>query len=137
MAEELLSLDAPLIRTWAVAVSSFEEVRLQIADRGYGEHVIDMSRRRPDGLELTWQILFVSGHGFGQSMPFFIDWQESPHPSRDAPSGLSLNAFIVSHPEGDELKSFFDAFGLAVKIETGAPVMQARISSPRGELLLG
>ena len=136
MAEELLDVDSPYIRTWAVAVKGFDTIRPALAQAGYGERVIDMSRKRPDGVNLAWQILFVSGHEFGLTMPFFIDWLQSPHPAQHAPAGMTLTSFQVNHPEIDSLEHFFNQIGLPVHCDRGSASMRARLQTPRGEITL-
>lgn len=136
MAEELLQLKQPILRTWAAAVSDFDPILVPVSQAGFGHRVINMSRQRPDGVELAWQILFITGHAFGLAMPFFINWLDSPHPAATAPPGMSLQAFNVSHPAGERLAEFFRAVDLEVNCSVGEPAMQAQLLTPRGRVLL-
>ena len=56
---ELKAFDRSSIRTWAVAAQGFDHTMKALLARGYDHHIIDMSRTRPDGIELNWQILFA------------------------------------------------------------------------------
>lgn len=47
--------------------------------------IYDMSRDTPAGERLEWRLMGVQKHGLGGLMPFFIDWQETPHPTKAAP----------------------------------------------------
>lgn len=136
LGDELRMAERPFIRTWAAATTDFDPVVAAAAAAGYQHQIVAMSRTRPDGIELAWRLLFVTHHPFGLSLPFFIDWQESPHPADDAPAGCGLKKFTVSLPEPDALRTFCDAIGLEVQVETGGAGMQAIIDSPRGEITL-
>ena len=64
LGQSLASLAGPQIRTWAVAVSGFGRLQEQVGSFDYGCNIVEMSRTRPDGVVLKWQILFVENHEF-------------------------------------------------------------------------
>jgi Glyoxalase-like domain len=72
---------------WVVAVDDMAlvESRLQ------RESVIG-SRRLPDGTELHWSQVGVTGLLADGQLPFFINWTDgsAPHPSRSGPTEVSL-----------------------------------------------
>ena len=135
LGEELASA-SPFVRTWAVATSNYEQLVSCLEPSGFGHHVVDMSRTRPDGVHLAWRILFVTNHPFGLAMPFFIDWLDSPHPAESTPKGCTLRAFNLQCPGGDDLRAFFSAIQLDVAVATGPLRMSADVQAPRGEVMI-
>ncbi|MBT4491817.1 MAG: VOC family protein [Gammaproteobacteria bacterium] len=136
LGQSLGSKTVPFIRTWAVAVSGFDTLKGVLHQSGYGCNIIDMSRTRPDGVQLKWQLLFVEGHEFGLAMPFFIDWLESPHPSDQAPGGCELISFSVLCPEADKFNILADSIGLEVEVSAGEKSFAARMNTPKGLVTL-
>tara|TARA_B110000285_G_scaffold228594_1_gene291805 strand:+ start:1056 stop:1697 length:642 start_codon:yes stop_codon:yes gene_type:complete len=136
MAAELLSLPCGYIRTWAVATKDFTPVVLVLERFGYGHHMIEMSRTRPDGVQLAWQILFVTHQPHGLAMPFFINWQESEHPAQLAPGGCELQWFSVECPGADEFQRFCSAIDINVRVAKGDLKLSARLQSPLGAAVL-
>jgi len=137
MGEELQQQNFTGIRMWAAATQGFDLVKKAIDIAGFGHHVVEMSRTRPDGVELKWQLLFVTEHPFGNHMPFFIDWLSSPHPSSDCPSGCALTRFSVELLENVNLfQTFIDALELDVEVLEGPDSMRAVVESPNGRVML-
>jgi Glyoxalase-like domain len=137
LGEELKKRDSSGIRTWAVAVDDFA-VLMPVLDRcGYQHNVVDMNRTRPDGVRLDWRILFVHDHSFGNFMPFFINWLDSPHPASDTPGGCTLDAFAVEMiAESDSYKQLMQALEIEVEVLEGPDEMRAVINSPNGRVML-
>jgi hypothetical protein len=86
------------------------------------------SRLRPDGLLLRWSLLYVTGHPFGALMPFFIDWEGSPHPS-EGDSTLSLTDLSARHPD-PALAEVFSRLEVPVRVLPGAPELRAVLRGP-------
>jgi glyoxalase-like protein len=64
-------------------------------------NVVAMSRRRPDGVLLEWQLTFAQLDGpFGCALPFMIDWGASAHPTDTLPPAVRLVGLDVFHPFG-------------------------------------
>ena len=98
-----------------------------------------MSRRRPDGVLLEWELTLPELDGpFGLALPFMIDWGESAHPTDALAAGVDLVELTVAHPRPDELCAALDIIGIgtSVSVEEGAPALRARIATPRGEVSL-
>ncbi len=137
LGQELFDHQFSGIRTWAVAVEGFDKLKTELEQFGYQSSVIKMSRTRPDGVVLSWQIMRVSGHPFGLYMPFFIDWLQSPHPAHDTPAGCTLESFVVQLVENVSLyRQVTSAIGLPVEVVDGTDGMRAVIESPEGRVLL-
>lgn len=96
--ERFATLEEPVLLHWAVRTDNLEAAAEQVQNAGFEPRPIrDMTRITPDGVRLQWQLMGVSGdgHSLGGLVPFFIDWQDSPHPADSAPlvgplTGLSL-----------------------------------------------
>ncbi len=102
--------------------------------------VTAMSRRRPDGVLLEWQLTFAQLEGpFGPALPFMIDWGGSAHPTESLPPGATLVELEVVHPDAQQLRIAFDIIGLddSVALQTGPQrAMRARITTQSGEVTL-
>lgn len=135
---ELEAYRHPRIRTWAAAVDGFDAMQEVLTAKGYGYNVIDMTRTRPDGIDLAWQILFVENHSFGLALPFFIDWLDSPHPADSSPKGCQLFELMIHrHDDAEALGELIDALGFeGVHVEEGPDSIQALLNSPNGRVVL-
>jgi catechol 2,3-dioxygenase-like lactoylglutathione lyase family enzyme len=80
LAEQVAAMDVPALINLAVA-------RASLAD------AIAMSRVRPDGVRLEWELAFTT------TPLFFIDWKDSEHPSVGLPDGGRITSVTVSTPE--------------------------------------
>ncbi len=131
---ELLARHAqPGIRAWAVAVENLVAVREEAATLRIGSRdIVDMARTTPAGIELAWQLLFLAH----PQWPFFIDWQESPHPSAAAPTGCSLAEFVVSTPEPAKYRALMQALCIDVEVEAGEVGFVATLQTPKGAVKL-
>ena len=83
---------------WVVAVKDISTVEARL-----GREAVTGSRHRPDGAELRWKQIGVSGLMADPQLPFFIEW-ESPadmHPSTGATADFSLACLEIA---GDPLR---------------------------------
>lgn len=133
---DLRNLDGPQIKTWAVATDNFERLHQICAEQGLAFNRLVMSRATPAGPTLNWELLFVSGHGFGDLFPFFIDWLESPHPSATNPHGGSLESFTVETSDAPRYSALMSAFSIdSIQVVPGADRLHATIRGRQGELV--
>ena len=121
------------IRAWAVAADDLLVVReaaeaVNVASR----EVIDMARTTPEGVRLAWQLLFLNDARW----PFFIDWQESPHPSVNAPRGCSLVEFLITTPDPEVYRQLMQRLGIEVAVEAGELGFFATLQTPNGRVHL-
>jgi hypothetical protein len=106
--------------------------------------VASMSRRRPDGVLLQWQLTYPQlGGQFGGALPFMIDWADSAHPTDTLPAAVDLVRLDVFHPEPQRLRTALGIIGIApgdpfgVAVHDGRrPQLRASIATPRGEVTL-
>lgn len=74
---------------WVVAVDDISRVEQRLGRSSVSGH-----RRRPDGVELTWQQIGVLDLLDDPALPFFIEWGsgEPLHPSADAEVAVGIEA---------------------------------------------
>jgi hypothetical protein len=88
-------------------------------------------------VKLDWQIMFVTGHPFGNFMPFFINWLESPHPADSTPKGCVLDGCVVQLIENAAVfGQLMNALGVEVEVLEGPEGMRAVVDSPNGRVML-
>jgi hypothetical protein len=95
-------------------------------------------RTTPDGVALSWQWLAPKQQSFGRAFPFFIDWQDSPHPAESfAASAIRLEHFAVGHPEAASLASLLTHLGSPVDTYVAPDLQfQLHLNTPRGTVTL-
>lgn len=135
---EISALRYPRLITFAVRtddIVGYKEAadRANIATRG----PIEMGRTRPDGVRLDWSCLYITDPTFGESIPFAIDWKQSAHPSRCAPTGAILKSLVVLHPQAERLSDIYQQMEIDVPVRLAPrPGFQAVFGTPRGDVVL-
>jgi hypothetical protein len=136
-AERLAALAAPELLMWVARTDDAAALAVRAHEGGYGALVTDGSRTRPDGGVVRWRNVFVTGHGAGTLVPFFIEWSGDGHPSRDAPAGLELAAFRIEGTRPQALRTVLGALGVAVAVRKGSSDrLVADLRTPKGPLTL-
>jgi hypothetical protein len=131
-------LTTPRLVTWSAKESNLPSLSRRAAARGIvlGE-LSPGSRRRLDGLLLTWQYTnprVVIAEGM---VPFFIDWGKTPHPAASAKQGGTLVGLRVEHPDPERVRMLLGDVGLDLPVSKGVrPALTAAIDSPRGRVEL-
>jgi hypothetical protein len=134
----LEALERPRLAGWAARARNVEEA----ARRGRASGVplgpvATGSRRRADGVLLTWTFTdphVVVAEGL---VPFLIDWGASPHPSGTAPGGVRLLALRGEHPDPAPVTKLLAALGVNLPVTKGSrAALVASLESPRGRLEL-
>jgi len=99
--------------------------------------VISGSRKRPDGVLLSWRYTDPNVVLEDRLVPYFIDWGTSPHPATTAARGLSLTALRAEHPDSEKVARTLQQLGLDLPVRRGArPSLIATIDSPKGRVEL-
>lgn len=95
-------LSQPTLTGWALRASGLAERVARAREHGVpvGEPFA-MSRTRPDGTSLSWELTGFDT-GLDGMVPFLIDWGSSPHPSQGLP-GVKLVSLRIRHPKASEL----------------------------------
>ena len=103
-------------------------------------NVTAMSRRRPDGVLLEWELTFPQLDGpFGLALPFMIDWAKSAHPTDTLSQAVQLVELAIGHPDTAALRVALDIIGVSEHVtirEDARPSLRATIAAPRGEVTL-
>lgn len=128
----------PRLLTWAARTNNIEALATQAHLANFEmQGPRDGSRTRPDGTMLTWKTLFMRSE-YSLLMPFFIEWGvASLHPSVDAPTGCSLQAFHLLSPVPQRFRAALRKLGIEATPQQ-APQMgfQAILATPRGQVRL-
>jgi hypothetical protein len=124
--------------TWAAKGNDLEHLKLQTEMKGVTlAPVSPGSRKRPDGVLLSWRTRRTAlpvGDGI---VPFFIDWGQSPHPARSAAPGLTLIDLRAEHPDAKRVQQVLSALGLELQVTQGSkPQLVATIKGPKGTVEL-
>jgi hypothetical protein len=124
---ELYEIASPRLIGWAAHVDDIEALRKRL--KVPAGPVMPGSRKRPNGELLQWKTLSLEDDHHGV-LPFFIEWN-SPHPSLDAPRGVSLQGFAIHSPDA------LPDLGLDVEVVRDSPPrLSAALKGPRGVLQL-
>ena len=138
--ERFAALTEPTLLHWAVRSSNLPGVVELAKEAGFVPGPIrDMARLTPDGTHLQWQLMGMAsgssrgetsaGQGLGGLAPFFIDWQDSPHPADSAPVVGGLTT--LSLPDLPGLAALLaDVQGIALGAADSG--MSVEFSSARG-----
>ena len=95
------------------------------------------SRRRPDGVQLSWKFTDPWAPVADGIVPFFIDWGDSPHPAHTASKGATLVSLRAEHPDVQRVGEMLRHLGFDLPVKQGAsPALIAVIESPRGRVEL-
>jgi hypothetical protein len=123
---------------WAAKGVDLKRLRDDAVREGAGlGEVISGSRRRTDGVLLSWRYTDPRTVLADGLVPFFIDWGRSPHPAQTAAPGASLVALRAEHPDAQSVQRLLLALGLDLPVQSGPrPALVATIDSPRGRVEL-
>jgi hypothetical protein len=137
VARQLAELPTPVLLMWAAGCESATATAARAEAAGYRAMVVPGHRTRPDGQVVRWTNVFVSGHGGGTLVPFFIEWHEGAHPADDAPPGLTLASFAIETPQPESLDVVLAALDVEVSVcAAEQDRLVALLDSPRGRIEL-
>ena len=133
-ADKIARMDGPEVDMFAYASSDLEF--MAEAGRKLGLEVVGPTpgqRRTPEGALIRWSHVDFIGHGFGQFIPFAINWLDSPHPSTTSPGGAVIEAVTVEHPRAAELRRIYEGLRIPAKVVQGKePVIIIQLRSDKG-----
>lgn len=120
---------APRLHAWIVALEDIAS-----APQSAGAP-LDLARG-----DLRWSMAVPEGGALPLDglHPAFIVWEGEGHPAARLPDrGVRLSALEVRHPDQDGMRAVLSGFtDPRVTLATGAPRLQARLSTPQGEVVL-
>ncbi len=131
-------LDTPRLITWAATASPLAPFVEEATARGISlGRVQPAHRRRPDGVDLHWELTDPSVMLAGGLVPFFIDWGSGPHPADTAQGGVTVTTLRAEHPEPDEVESLLQALDLDIEVRhSQRPALVAILECPKGTVEL-
>jgi hypothetical protein len=140
----LMQLPAPTLLKYALRTTDIEATHARAVALGLwpltssgarAPGPFAMSRVLPGGGLLTWRLLLLGSDSYGDSVPFFIQWDGEPHPSKTAAAGCTLAKFWVEHPAADGLARLYAGLGIEVDVVAAAkPALKLTIATPKGEV---
>lgn len=132
------SLDNPKFVAWAVPVLALGAACEAVAAAGIDPGVpTPMSRVRPDGVVLEWELAIPPAPELAGVMPFMIDWGSSEHPAAALGATLEVADLSFTHPDPAPLVQALAAvIGETVAISAGKPTLSVTLRGPSGELKL-
>jgi len=137
LARELAKRPEPGLVMWAARTDESGALASRAKAVGLKATVVDGHRARPGGGIVRWRNTFVTGHGAGTLVPFFIEWDDDYHPSEDAPPGLALESFTIETPDPARLRAIFSALDVKASVRKGRrDRLRAALESPRGPVVL-
>jgi hypothetical protein len=137
LARRLAGMTTPRLIMWAARTPSAAETAARAKTEGYQAAVVDGHRVRPDGVVVRWTNVFVTDHGGGALVPFFIEWHGDSHPADDGPRGLRLDELRGETPEAEGLRAVLEALDVRLAVRK-APTARlvAVLDTPRGRVEL-
>jgi hypothetical protein len=137
LARQLAGLKTPRLIMWAARTPSTAAAAARAEAEGYQIAVVEGRRKRPDGQVVRWTNVFVSDHGGGALVPFFIEWHGGSHPAKDGAIGLRLLAFRAETPEVEGLRAVLKALDVRLAVRKAATArLVAVLDTPRGRVEL-
>ena len=138
-------LKAPHLLTWVAKGKALEKFAAdaKVHDVDLGA-VIPGSRKRPDGVVLSWTYTDPRTVLADRLVPYFIDWgpstsagQAPVHPSATAAKGVTLRSLRAEHPDADRVQLMLKQLGLDLVVTRGPkPSIIATFDSPKGSVEL-
>ena len=137
LGQMLTAITEPQLAWCAGSMTDMASLGKQIADAGFqAAGPSDGSRETPEGTTLRWQGMIVADHPFGDLMPFFIDWKDTPHPGETSAQGIELVSMTAYHPDADELRKAYDAIGVRIAVEQrDIAGYELSLDTPNGPLI--
>lgn len=131
-------LAAPRLTTWVAKGTDLGAFVARARQSGVMlGNAISGSRKRPDGVVLSWRYTDPTIVLADRLIPFVIDWGTSPHPSATAAPGAKLIALRAEHPDAAAVQKMLDRLGLNLPVTAGAkPVLIATLEGSKGKVEL-
>lgn len=132
------ALREPRLVTWAAKSSDLERLASDAARGGVKlGPVIPGSRKRADGVMLSWRYTDPRTVVADGLVPFFIDWGTTPHPAATAAKGARLMALRAEHPDPARIEKMLTHLGLGLAVRQAAnAALVATIGGSHGQIEL-
>ena len=138
MGAGIAALPAPQMLTFCLACDDLEAVAAKASAAGVTvEDPIPMSRKTPQGVQLSWRIMRLADDRWPGRLPFFIDWQGSPHPAGTTPGVTRLTQLTALDADPVGVGAVYAAIGCNVPVHGGAVTgFVATYETPNGTVIL-
>jgi len=129
-------IKAPRLTTWVAKGTGLEKFASDAAAHGVNlGAVISGSRKRPDGVVLSWRYTDPRVVLADRLVPYVIDWGASPHPSVTAARGVTLLTLRAEHPDAENVQKMLRQLGFDLAVTRGPkPALIATFDSPKGRV---
>jgi Glyoxalase-like domain len=97
--------------------------------------VIAMSRKRPDGKLLEWELTVRPGPPH-PIMPFCISWGATEHPTQTLTNSTLLTELMLTNEHPTLYNKCLAAIGETILVTEGSQSIQCVLTTPHGELIL-
>ena len=127
---------APHLTTWVAKGKRLDAFAADAKAHGVNlGAVIPGSRKRPDGVVLSWTYTDPRVVLADRLVPYLIDWGASPHPSVTAARGVTLLSLRAEHPDAERVQKMLRQLGLDLVVTRGPrPALVATFESPKGRV---
>lgn len=95
--------------------------------------VSSMSRRKPEGEEISWRLTRSNRIGL---VPFVIDWGDTPNPATVTPTGCSLVSVEGNDPDSVGIVELHSSLGLVSTVSEGPTSLRIVLDTPNGQVSL-
>lgn len=131
-------LESPRLVRWAAKAKDLERLAGRAGREGLSlGPVISGSRKRSDGVVLSWRFTDPATMVADGIVPFLIDWGKSPHPAVAAAGGALLISLRAEHPDPERVGKLLASVGIELSLRSGpAPALLATIRGRRGTVEL-
>jgi len=131
-------LRSPRLARWAAKGTDLDRLAAAASENGIALGAVRPgSRRRPDGVTLSWRFTDPGALVADGLAPFFIDWGGSPHPSASLPGAVSLVELRAEHPDPDGARETLRRLGVELVVVKGPKAaLIAILQTPRGRVEL-
>ncbi len=114
------SMESPRLVAWAASATNLPQLVADAARRGvHLGSVTSGSRKRADGVPLSWSVTDPTTVLADGVVPFFIDWKTSPHPAASATVGPALVELRARHPDPQRVRQILETLGVEIPIDHG------------------
>ena len=137
MGARIDALPSPRMFAYMLKGQDLAQQQTVLSRHGITADLFDASRTTPDGRVLKWRLLVPHDNPFGDFVPKFIDWLDTPHPSATAKPGCTFESFEIGHPQSAALKRLLIELGASVQVDASDRAhFRLRIASPKGPVVL-
>jgi hypothetical protein len=132
------NLERSMLVTWAAKTGDVDRTcRVAIANGIPIGEAKSASRRRSDGVLLSWRMTEPASDTHSGVFPFFIDWGASPHPSQTSAQGAILIALRAEHPDRERVQDSLRMLGLQMPVMPNPrPALIAIVAGRHGRVEL-